>query len=219
VLVCDEYPLFRRQLLLALEQASDIEVLGEAPDADVALSVAEQLAPDVAFIGMQLPPVGGVRTARRLRKLLPTIALALAVDPSDERDDRDLIRAVRAGITAFVPRDHPDQYAVDVAHGLLARRPALDPAAATAVLTAYAATAPRGDEGSAPPTLEPRERSVLESLAGGSTILQASTALGISITTGSNVVANALDKLHRHARSTTAASASGTTSSGRPPAG
>jgi DNA-binding NarL/FixJ family response regulator len=216
VLVCDESPLVRRQVVLALEKAPDIEVLGEAPDGDVAVSVADQLAPDVAFLGTQLEPGGGIRTARRLRRLLPRIGLAMAIDESDERQETDLIRAIRAGVTAFVPRHHVDDRTIDVARGLVARRPLLDAAAANAVLIDYAVLAetPRA-VGAAPPTLEPRERALLESMASGRSLGEASTTLGLSVTTASNLVANALEKLQRHARTPSAAS----TASGPAPGG
>jgi DNA-binding NarL/FixJ family response regulator len=210
VLVCDELPLFRRQLVLALEQAPEIEVLGEAPDADVAVMVAEQLAPDVAFLGMRLAPIGGVRAARRLRRLLPRIGLAMAIDASDEQHEADLVRAVRAGVTAFLPREHPDEHAIDVARGLVVGRPVLDEAAANAVLADYASLAatPRA-VGPAPPSLEPRERALLEVLASGRSLAEASTTLALSATTGSNLVANALEKLRRHVRTTAAAATAG----------
>jgi DNA-binding NarL/FixJ family response regulator len=201
VLVCDEFPLFRRQLVLALETAADIEVLGEAPDADVAVAVAEQLAPDVAFLGAQLPPIGGIRTARRLRRLLPRIGLAMSMDEGDERYEADVIRAVRAGATAFLSREHPDEHAVDIAHALVLRRPVLDAAAAGAVLAEYEAFAatPRAVD-APPPTLEPRERALLDDLATGRSLTEASTTLAVPVTTGANLVENALEKLQRHTR-------------------
>ena len=67
--------LFRRHLILALEHAPDIEVVGEAPDADVARSAALQNAPDVAVLGGHLPPIGGVRTAAALRETNPGVGL------------------------------------------------------------------------------------------------------------------------------------------------
>ena len=76
MLVCDESALFRRHLVLALEQADDVEVVGEAPDADVARSAAMQNAPDLAVLGGHLPPIGGVRTAAALRETNPGIDLA-----------------------------------------------------------------------------------------------------------------------------------------------
>jgi DNA-binding NarL/FixJ family response regulator len=200
-LVCDEFPLFRRQLVVALEKAGDVEVVGEAPDAEVAVIVAEQLAPDVAFLGLRVPPIGGIRTARRLRHLLPSIGLALAIDGGGEGQERDLLRALRSGVTAFVPRDQLDGIAVDVARGLVRRRPRLDALEAVAVLADYDAAA---SEASGAPrlSLEVRERAMLEALAAGTSLPDAAAALGVSLTTGSNLVTNALLKLHRHFRTT-----------------
>jgi DNA-binding NarL/FixJ family response regulator len=204
VLVCDEFPLFRRQVVLALEQAPDIEVIGEAPDTDTARFVGQQIGPDVALLGTHLPPFGGVRTAAALRETLPNIEMALAIDPENERDARELGRAVRAGITGVMPRDAVAAHAVPVTRSLVHRRPVLDAPTAIVVLADYRQMAARADAQPEarprPPTLEPRERQALEQLAGGATLTQAAANLDWPVVTTSNVVANALRKVHRYAR-------------------
>lgn len=204
VLVCDEFPLFRRQVVLALEAAPDIEVIGEAPDTDTARNVAQQIGPDVAVLGTHLPPYGGVRTAAALREALPGIGMALAIDPDNEREARELGRAVRAGVTAVIPRDAVAGHAVSVTRSLVHRRPVLDAATATVVLADYRQMAARAEAQPEarprPPTLEPREQQVLEQLARGNTLTQAAANLDLPAVTTSNVVANALRKVHRYAR-------------------
>lgn len=184
--------------MLALEEAVDVEVVGEAPDSDVARTVAEQLAPDVVMLGTHLPPLGGVGTAAVLREVLPNIEVALVVDTESERDEREVGRAVGAGITAFMPRGEVTADAVPVARALVARRPVLDARTAALIIADYDELV--GAEPNASTAVEPRERAVLEQLAGGATLTRAAVELGLPAVTASNLVANALRKLHRHAR-------------------
>jgi DNA-binding NarL/FixJ family response regulator len=200
VLICDESALFRRRLVLALERAADIEVVGEAPDADVARSAALQNAPDVVVLGHHLPPVGGVATAAALREANPVVALALVYDPDDEREQRELRRSFRVGVTAVMRRGSADADVVEVARSLVAGRPVLDPSGAGAVLTDFAQLGAASDSSVPPPSLEARERQVLEALAEGETVSDAAERLGLAPTTTANLVSNALRKLQRWAR-------------------
>ena len=197
VLVCDEFPLFRRQVVIALEEAPDIEVVAEAPDAEVARSAAEQTAPDVVVLGTHVPPDGGVATAAMLRTVLPAVEMVLAVDPDDERHEREVRRALRTGVVAFLSRDAVALHAVPVVRAAAAHRPVLDAFAAALVLAEFerwSAVAPGR------PALEPPERAVLDRLAGGEGITSAAEALEMPVVTASNLVANSLRKLHRSAR-------------------
>jgi DNA-binding NarL/FixJ family response regulator len=202
VLVCDEFPLFRRQVVLALERADDIEVLGEAPDAEVARTVAEQMAPDVVLLGRRLPPTGGLPTAAALRDALPTVAMALAIDLDDERAEPQLREAVRAGVTGFVPRDRLPEESVAVVRAMRTGRPVMHELAASAVLAEYDALAEESHTRALEsPQLTERERAALHRIAGGAEASEAATGRHeLATVTASNLVANALAKLHRHAR-------------------
>lgn len=194
VLVCDEYPLFRRQAVIALEQAPDVEVVAEAPDLDVARGVAEQTAPDVAVVGTHVPPRGGVAAIRVLRELIPAVEVVLAVDPDDERDERALQGALRAGALAFVSRDAVAAHGLAVVRSAAAHRPVLDPVLARLALVELRALA---EADPARLHLTAAEREVLELLASGRGITDSAEALGVPVPTASNTVANALRKLER----------------------
>jgi DNA-binding NarL/FixJ family response regulator len=190
VLVCDEFPLFRRQVVIALEAAPDVDVVGEAPDADVARAGAEHATPDVIVLGTRLPPGGAASAAVLLRRLVPAVEMVLAVDPEDVRDDLELRRALRTGVVAVLPRDAVTAHAAPVVRAAAAHRPVLDARTAGIAL----------DEcNRARLALEPPERAVLEHLAGDGGITSAAEALGLPVVTASNLVANALRKLRRSA--------------------
>ena len=184
---------------MALERAADIEVLGEAPDADMARIVTEQMAPDVVVLGMQLPPIGGVRAAAALRELVPRVQIALTLDLDGEGVEGDVQQAVRAGVSGFISRDVIPTEAPALVQALAGGRPVLPSRAAAAVVGDYDAISVGGSEGGTL-LLESRERALLECLAEGKRLSAAALELGLGPMTASNLVANTLQKLHRYAR-------------------
>jgi two-component system LytT family response regulator/two-component system response regulator LytT len=66
VLVADDEPLAREELVYLLGQADDVEVVGQAGDGIEAIGLAEDLQPELVFLDVQMPGVGGFEVARRL---------------------------------------------------------------------------------------------------------------------------------------------------------
>jgi len=89
VLLADDHPATRIGLRVLLEQASDIEVAGEAEDGQEALGLIEELAPDVAVVDCELPEMEGADVAREIeRQGLRVLALS---GHDDERYERGSI--------------------------------------------------------------------------------------------------------------------------------
>ncbi|MGQ9468068.1 MAG: response regulator transcription factor, partial [Anaerolineae bacterium] len=55
VLLADDHPILRLGLRVLLDQAPDVEVVGEAENGEEALTLIEALVPDVAVLDCQLP--------------------------------------------------------------------------------------------------------------------------------------------------------------------
>jgi two-component system response regulator LytT len=65
-MVVDDEQLAREELCFLLEQAGDIELVGQAADGPTALRMAGQLRPDLVFLDVQMPGLTGFETARRM---------------------------------------------------------------------------------------------------------------------------------------------------------
>jgi DNA-binding NarL/FixJ family response regulator len=83
VLVVDDHPSFRRcaRTLLANE---GFEVVGEAEDGATALTLAEELEPELVLLDIQLPDVDGFEVASRLLEREPGLRIVLV--SSRDRD-------------------------------------------------------------------------------------------------------------------------------------
>jgi len=65
-LIAEDEPLARRRLERLLRRRDDVEVVGSARDGDEALSMIAALAPDLLFLDIQMPGLGGFDVLREI---------------------------------------------------------------------------------------------------------------------------------------------------------
>jgi DNA-binding NarL/FixJ family response regulator len=99
ILIVDDHPLMRKGLALTLSAEPDLEVVGQAADAEEALSVFDKLKPDFVLIDISLPGMSGLELLKHLLALNPDL-LTLVVSRHDEALYAE--RSVRAGAKGYV---------------------------------------------------------------------------------------------------------------------
>jgi DNA-binding NarL/FixJ family response regulator len=190
VLVVDDHAVVRRGLFAFLEGEEDIDVVGDAEDGEQALEVLAQLdadgrRPDVVLMDIQMEPVDGIESTRRIRARYQDVEVVALTSFGDEQR---VHAAVRAGASGYLLKDADvDEVAVAIraAHrGELQ----LDPAVARRLATAFGA-APRE------PELTAREIDVLRLLADGQPNKAIAAMLGITERTARTHVSRILAKL------------------------
>lgn len=67
ILLVDDTKSVRRALRLILGDEPDLAIVGEAPDGLHAVALAAALRPDIVLIDLELPGIGGIEAARRIR--------------------------------------------------------------------------------------------------------------------------------------------------------
>ena len=102
VMIVDDHPLFLQGLRKVLREAEDIAVIGAAQDGEQALSMAQELTPDVVLLDINLPSMNGMQVARQLKADLPNVAIIMLTAYHDENQ---VLHAVRAGASAYYPKD------------------------------------------------------------------------------------------------------------------
>jgi two-component system LytT family response regulator len=81
VVVADDERPARAYLLALLKSCADVVVVGEAQGGAQAIALIEEHRPDLAFLDLQMPEVGGLDVVRLLRKeALPLVAFVTAFD-------------------------------------------------------------------------------------------------------------------------------------------
>ncbi len=79
-LLVDDHQLVRSGIRRILEDAQDIEVVGEAGTGEEALQLAHETRPDVVLMDVNMPGIGGLEATRKLLRIHPeTRIIALTI--------------------------------------------------------------------------------------------------------------------------------------------
>lgn len=101
VLLADDQELVRSGLILILEAQDDIRVVGEAEDGATAVTLTEQLRPDVVLMDVRMPGMDGIEATSRITAL-PGAPAVLVLTTFDL--DRNVYDAMRAGAIGFLTK-------------------------------------------------------------------------------------------------------------------
>lgn len=201
VVVADDHALFRRGLVMELEDTDDLEVIAEAATGEEAVEVAVALAPDVVLMDLRIPGIGGIEATRRLMEQTPTARILML---SVSGEDDDLFEAVRAGATGFVSKEAAVSEIADAARLVAEGHSFVSPEMAGRLLVEFAAMSRRlaemGSRSGEAPALTDREVQILQTMAEGVGNAHIAELTGLTEHAVRNHVRNILEKLHLFSR-------------------
>ena len=193
VCIVENEALVREGLRRVLELDPDIAVMGEASDADQALSVVRGAPPDVVLLDMRMPGGGGLRVLQELDgdASAPPCLVLTTFDDADA-----LLAAARAGAKGYLLKDvTPEELGHAIrclAGGGTWFKPSLTEGVLRGLESVRDGRRPRehADE-----PLTHREREVVRMMAGGYSNREIGSALGVAERTVKNHVSSILAKL------------------------
>lgn len=186
VLIADDHPATRKGIRTILEQAPDIEVVGEAENGMEAQALVAKLRPDILLLDLVMPGLRPFAVESWVRTNYPgTVTLILTAHDWDAY----LAEAVKAGVVGFLTKEEKSNRLIDAirraAHGdILLNQEQLNRARCwqKEVSERYE-------------SLTQRERQVLALLVKGQSTQQIAAALTLENTTVDTHVGNLLRKL------------------------
>jgi DNA-binding NarL/FixJ family response regulator len=187
--------LSRAGLQALLEDEPDIAVAGSAGDGEEVIALAQELRPDVLLIDAALPGIDGVETTRRIVADSDASGVGVVM-LGDSDQDSDVLSALRAGATGFLPRDTEPGALVHGLRAVAAGEAALSPSVVRRVISELTSWPDPGLPG--PEQLDeltPREREVMGLVAGGLSNDEIAEHLVISRATAKTHVSRTLYKL------------------------
>lgn len=174
VLLVDDHELVRRGLRSFLNSRTDILIVGEAESGEQALTLAQDVKPDVVIMDISMPGMDGMEATRRLKSQYPECnVLALTV----HEDKQYFIEMLSAGASGYITKQAAADELGAAIQSVAAGQVYLQPALARWLLEDYQRLAKKAAESAPQPpaevdmvgldVLSGRERQVLELVAQG----------------------------------------------------
>lgn len=189
VVLADDHPIWRDGV--AADLGDGFEVVGQAGDADEAIAVITDTAPDLVVCDLNMPNGGGIKVAKTCGEATHIVMLTVS------EQERDLLDAVAAGAVGYLVKSTPGPELRDALVKAARGEPVFSPSLAALVLGEFRRMS-RDATGTNP--LTEREREVLQHVARGYTYREVGEDLHISPKTVENHVRNILSKLHLNRR-------------------
>src|SRR4051794_20793116 len=105
VLIVDDHGVVRKGLRLQLEQHSDFEVVGEASDGREAITMCDELAPDIVIMDIAMQNLNGIQSTTQIVKKNPQIGVIMLSMHSDETY---LARTLAAGAKGYLLKENAE---------------------------------------------------------------------------------------------------------------
>jgi two-component system response regulator DegU len=187
VVIVDDHPITRDGLRSALGSSEDVVVVGEATSGEEAIEVVQHAEPDVVFMDVRMPGIGGLEATKAIRELRPdTKVILFTIEES-----RDAIAdAIRAGVSGYLLKDVSATELIQAAKLAVEGKAVIHPTLTRAFIEEVQYVERRPET-----PLSKRESEILQKVAYGATTKEVAHDLGISAHTVKTHLERIFEKL------------------------
>ncbi len=192
IVVIDDHPFFREGVVNKLRSEPDFEIVGEGETAAAAISLTEDLVPDLLLLDISIPG-GGLNAAQTIAAKSPVTKVVMLTASEEEEDLSD---ALKAGAKAYVLKGVTPRELIRILRAVHSGEAYVTPTLAASLLSDMIRP------GSGTPRLTnpldeltEREHEILELLAVGRSNKEIGYQLHLSEKTIKHHVSNILQKL------------------------
>jgi DNA-binding NarL/FixJ family response regulator len=189
IVLVDDHPIFRQGLGALVDAQPDMEVVGEAENGRVAMSLVQRLKPDVVIMDVSMPDMNGLKATEALTNGYPDTKIVTVTRHSDGGYLQQLFDA---GSKGYVLKQSDSNEVVRAIRAVARGQTYLDPAVAE---QAVGTVERSGSARRSTQKLSRREEEVLRLVAWGLLSREIAGQLQISIKTVEAHKANAMNKL------------------------
>lgn len=101
VMLVDDHAIVRRGIALVLQEAKDIEIVGEASDGRAAVDLVDKMLPDVVLMDISMPEMNGIEATRIIHQKRPDVqVIGLSMFEEGEQSAAML----KAGASAYLTK-------------------------------------------------------------------------------------------------------------------
>lgn len=191
-MLVEDHLVVRQSLRQFLNNAGDLEVVGEAGDGKEGVRVATELKPDVIIMDVAMPNVNGIEATRRIKQLCPSSAV-LALTAYDY--DQYVFALLEAGAAGYLLKDVSGSELVDAIRAVHRGDSVLHPTIAHKVLERFKQLALKSGKEYNSGLLTEREIEVLKRAAKGMSNKDIAKELFVSVRTIETYLGSIFNKL------------------------
>jgi DNA-binding NarL/FixJ family response regulator len=176
LIIADDQPLFRDALRQLLEEASDLEVVGEAADGQRTLELCRSLKPDLVLMDVRMPKMDGLEATRAIKREFPrtTVLILTCFEEPDL-----LFKAISVGADGYVLKLLTREQLINAIRRVLRGETPLNQELAAELIVSLDGESKQERGSPLPELLTDRELEVMRLLARGKHNSEIAQALGI----------------------------------------
>src|SRR3954447_19974784 len=172
VMIVDDHPITRSGLRTALSGSDEVEIVGEAESGEQAIDLVEEVKPEVVFMDVRMPGMGGLEATKIIREVSPDTKVILF---TVEESRAAIADAIRAGVSGYLLKDVSAAELIQAAKLALEGKAVIHPTLTRAFIEEVQYVEQRPDT-----PLSRRESQILQKVAYGATTKEVARDLEIS---------------------------------------
>ena len=124
ILIVDDHPSVREGLALRISLHADLELCGEADSEEQAITLVQQMKPDLMLVDISLKSGHGLELIKRIRSMDPTVKMLVI---SGFQESLYAERACRAGALGYLNKQESSEKMIEAIRTVLAGERFLSP--------------------------------------------------------------------------------------------
>jgi DNA-binding NarL/FixJ family response regulator len=193
VLLADDHALVRAGIRALLEGLEGVTVVAEAGNGIEVLELARKHRPDVVLLDISMPGLGGLEASAQLKQDLPEVRVVIL---SMHANEEYVLQALRAGAAGYMLKDSATAQLELALQAVMQGETYLSPPISKQMVEGYLQRV--GAEQPAADNLTPRQRQVLQLIAGGHSTKEIAYRLELSVKTVETHRAQLMERLQIH---------------------
>ena len=193
IVLADDHPMFRQGIKRILQDANELQVVGEASDGFELLEVSKETTPDMVILDISMPNLRGLEATREIKTLFPNIKVLIL---SMFRGKEYVYGAISAGAEGYLLKEDADTELFVAVEKIRQGGRYISPIISGELTHELIHVGDQGQSASSGKLLTLREKEVLKLIAEGKSHKEIADLLFISIRTVDHHRANIMKKLN-----------------------
>lgn len=198
IVLADDHSLIRAGYKSILEEITDITLIGEAADGEIAIKVVEELKPDVVILDITMPNKNGLEAAKEIRLNNSDVKILML---SMHKEEAYIKQSIENGADGYLVKDIDSEHFIQAIRTVYAGKKYYGETSTQVLLDSFISQIQNKDEGETTTqgyNLSKRERQVLVLVAQGKSSSLIGEELFVSTRTVENHRAHIMQKLEVH---------------------